>query len=309
MKKIIAGWNEFFFKPTSPATLGLFRIAFGFVVFLSNLGHFPSRDIFYGENGIVRYQTLDAVFPRVHPWIFMRWVPQTEPALKYYFIALIIVTVFFTLGIFSRISTILLFLGIASLSNRNPYNENAGDTLIRVNLFFLMFTNAGAAYSLDRYYRVKRGIESKVLKPISPWVQRLLQLQLSYVYIDTVYLKLPGESWRDGTAMYYALNYLELRRFDLKYFFYYLWQIKIATYMVLIGETSLGFLIWFRKLRYWMIAFAFILHEGINLSMQFPVFQYVMMASMINFIYPEDVERLLSRIKPPSQLFKRLSPT
>jgi hypothetical protein len=159
-KKAEASWCRFFFEPTSPATLGLYRICFGFVIFLSNLGHFPSRDIFYGENAIVRYQSLDPVFPHVHPWLFFRWMPLTEPALKYYFIGLLIVNVMFILGLFSRLSTILLFLGILSLSNRNPYNENAGDTLIRVNLFFLMFTSSGAAFSIDRLWKVQRGLAS-----------------------------------------------------------------------------------------------------------------------------------------------------
>src|ERR1700683_3162298 len=140
-KKIITAWKIFFFEPTSPATLGLYRIIFGFVIFLSNLGHFPSRDIFYGENGIVRYQTVNHFFPpHVPSWIFFRWLPQTEPELKYFFFALLIVNTLFILGLFSRLFTILLFLGIASLSNRNPFNENAGDLLMRSNLFLLMFT-------------------------------------------------------------------------------------------------------------------------------------------------------------------------
>ncbi len=294
--KILNSWTRFFFEPNSPATLGLYRIVFGFVIFLSNLGHFPSRDIFYGENAIVRFHTVDAIFPRVHPWLFFRWVPLTEPALEYYFIALLIITLMFVLGIFTRLSTVLLFLGIISLSNRNPYNENAGDTLIRVNLFFLIFTNCGAAYSLDRFIKVKQGLAPIKLEPISPWVQRLLQMQIAYVYLNTVYLKLPGITWQNGTAMYYALNYLELRRFNLRFLFYNIWLIKLATYSVLLGESAIGLLIWFRYLRYWILGFALCLHEGINLAMQFPVFQYAMMAGLIIFVYPQDVEIFVAKV-------------
>lgn len=310
-KKVVDGWTHFFFDTTSPATLGLYRIGFGFVVFLSNLGRFPSRDIFYGENGIVRFESMSHIFPHVHPWLYFRWLPQSEPALAYFFIALLIVNIMFILGLFSKLSSILLFLGIVSLSNRNIYADNAGDCVLRLNLFYLLFTNVGAAYSLDRFIKRKRGSASEKSEPVSMWPIRLLQLQLAYIYIDTVYLKLPGESWRDGTAMYYALNYMELRRFDLRFLFFNIGVIKLATYSTLIGEAALGTLIWFRKLRYGIIGLGFFLHEGINLAMQFPIFQYAMMASLIIFVYPEDSERFvayLSRIRSKLTNFTSFRP-
>jgi hypothetical protein len=144
---------------------------------------------------------------------------------------------------------------------------------------------------------------NKSLEPISPWVQRLLQMQLTYVYLDTVYLKLAGPGWLDGTAMYYALNYLELRRFNLRFLFYNLWLIKISTYGTLLAESSVPIFIWFRKSRYWMMGAALVLHEGINLTMQFPVFQYVMMSSVLIFIYPKDSESLVSNIL---KLFRKI---
>jgi uncharacterized membrane protein YphA (DoxX/SURF4 family) len=297
MDKITGAWNKFFFTPVSPTTLGLFRIIFGTVVFLSNLGQFPARNIFYGENAIVRFQTMDQMFPRVHPWLFFRWMPQADPALEFFFIFLLVVNILFVLGLFTRVTSVLLFLGVLTMNNRNPFVENAGDTLLRVNLFYLMFSECGAAYSIDRWIRVKEGKETKSHKLIPAWPQRLLQLQLVYVYLDTIYLKLPGDGWRDGTAMYYALGYIEMRRFDLRpIFFYHLWQIKLATYSVFIGEASVGLFIWIKKMRYWLMGVAFCLHEGINLTMQFPVFQYAMMASLINFIYPEDTERFIAYI-------------
>ena len=291
IKKI---WNQFFFEPISPATIGLFRIVFGSVVFLSILGKYPFRDLFYGETGIVRYATMTRYFPW-NPILFFRWVPYGDPGLKYYFLEILVSVIALIFGFCTRISSILVFLGLVSLSNRNFFVDNSGDDMMRINSFFLIFSEAGAAYSIDRWIRIKRGKETRELTPKSPWAQRLLQMQVAYLYFNTFYLKLAGEGWRDGTAMYYALNYLELRRFSFKYLFYYLWQIKVATYSVIVGEFALATLVWFRKFRYWILAIGASLHIGINLAMQFPVFQYVMLASLINFIYPEDIERLLLR--------------
>jgi hypothetical protein len=283
IQKVRAKWNEFFFEPTSPATIGLFRIVFGLVILVSLIGKFPFRELFYGENGIVSYETMTHFFPK-HPFFYFRWVPEADPGLMIYFLAIMLATVSLIFGFFTRVSSILVFLGIISLSNRNFFVDNAGDDFMRINALILMFSEAGAAFSIDRWIRRKRGLEGEALPLKSPWAQRLLQLQLAYLYCDTFYLKLPGEGWRDGTALYYALHYVELQRLTFKYLFYYLWQFKLVTWGTLLVEFSGAFLIWFRKLRYPCLIAALGLHIGINLTMQFPIFQYVMMASLINFI-------------------------
>jgi uncharacterized membrane protein YphA (DoxX/SURF4 family) len=238
----------------------------------------------------VSYATMTHFFSR-HPWLYFRWVPETDPGLLFYFIGILVATISLIFGFFTRTSSILVFLGIISLSNRNFFIDNAGDDFMRINALILMFSEAGAAFSVDRWLRKRRGLEGDALPLKSPWGQRLLQLQLAYLYCDTFYLKLPGEGWRDGTALYYALHYVELQRFTFKYLFYYLWQFKLMTWGTLVVEFSGAFLIWFRKFRYPVLLAALGLHIGINLTMQFPVFQYVMMASLVNFVYPEDVER------------------
>lgn len=229
-------------------------------------------------------------------WLYFRWLPSGEPWLNLYFLALLLVTASLIVGFQTRLSSILVFAGLMSLSNRNFFIDNAGDDLMRISCFFLMFSNAGAAYSVDRWRRVRSGKDGAEHTPCSPWAQRLLQLQVAYLYAETFLLKLPGEGWQNGTAIYYALHYIELRRFDLRYVFYYLWQIKLATYGTLVGEFLLWTAIWFRKTRYWVIAAGMSLHFGINLAMQFPIFQYVMIASLMIFFYPEDVERVQKRI-------------
>src|SRR5580698_8926930 len=110
VEKFKQSWNKFFFEPTSPATIGLFRIALGVVAFLSTLGRYPIRDTFYTDLGVVKYHSLDIAFPP-YPWLYFRWLPDSEPMLQYFFIGLLIVTAMFTLGLFTRISSILLFLG------------------------------------------------------------------------------------------------------------------------------------------------------------------------------------------------------
>jgi hypothetical protein len=299
-QRVVTAWNRFFFEPVSTASLGLFRILFGSVILISLIGTYPYRGLFYGENGIVSYSTMSHFFPPGLSLLFFRWLPESDPLLKIYFLGLILCTVCLIAGFCTRTMSVLVFLGIVSLSNRNFFVDNAGDDLMRINCLLLMLTPAGAAYSVDQWLSARR-TGDWIPPRLPPWGQRLLQLQLAYLYLDTFILKLPGDGWRDGTALYYALNYIELKRFHFKYLFYYLWQIKLVTYSVEVAELCCATLIWVRRFRYPVLGAAFLLHLGINLTMQFPVFQYVMMASLVNFIYPEDLERWVARIRKRTQ--------
>jgi hypothetical protein len=292
--KIVAGWTRFFFAPISPATIGLYRIVSGIVIFISVLGKFPGREIFYGENGIVKYESLHRYFP--DSVFYFRWMPEGDPGLMIYFICFLVVIFCYTIGFQSKFTSILVFAGLASLSNRNPYVDNNGDNFMRINAFWMMFAHSGAAYSVDRLIARWRGRATRELVPAVPWAQRMLQLQLAYLYFEAAVTK-SGASWQNGTALYYALNYIEIRRFDFFWAFKHLWQIKLLTYGTMVAELSAFSLIWFRKLRYPIILAAVGLHEGINLLMQFPVFQYVMMAALVNFIYPEDIEWFFKKMR------------
>lgn len=286
-------WDKFFFEPVSPAGIGLFRILLGIVIFLSVLGKYPYRDIFYGADAIISNQTMDIYFP--HNFFYFRWMPDTDPALNFYFLGFLAAIVSLILGFQSRVSSVLVFLGLISLSNRNLFVDNSGDNLLRINALFLMFAPSGAAYSIDRWLLRRKGKATAELEKVSPWAQRLLQLQLGYLYFETAWTKVPGQSWQDGSAIYYALNYIEIRRFDVTSFFDSMWKIQFATYSTLVLEFAAATLIWFRRFRYPVVLAAVLLHLMFNLIMQFPVFQYVMVASLVNFIYPEDVENFFKK--------------
>ncbi len=293
MNSIKERWNKFFFEPVSPATLGIYRIAISLVAFLSILGKFPVRDVFYGGDAIISYDTISKQFPEPF-WFYFRWMPEGDPLLAAYFLLTLFCIFCLMIGFKTKIFSVATAVLMISFSNRNMYIDNHGDNLLRISFFFLMFADAGAAFSVDRWWNKKKRIEGTEYRSVSPWPQRLLQLQLCYLYFETAWTK-SGDSWNDGTAIYYALNYLELRRFDFTFLFGNLWTIKAATWATLFVEYSGATLIWIRKLRYPVVVALIGLHLGINLSMQFPVFQYAMMASLLNFIEPKHIELIARR--------------
>jgi hypothetical protein len=294
MKSIFQAWERFFFTPTSAYTLAVFRTLFGAIVFISVLGVFPYRATFYGPDAIVSPEVGARAYSAYWPILSFNFIPASEFGMSAFFIILMTAALMLSAGLLTRLASILVFLGLFSLNNRNPYNVNAGDLLLRIDSLILLFASSGTAFSIDRWLDAKRGKSTSLF--VTSWPLRLLQLQLTYVYLSTVFLKLSGSTWLDGTALYYALRYVELKRFSFKFLFYYLWQIKLMTWGVLVGEFLMGTLVWVRKVRYPILLVAFLLHMGINLTMQFPVFQYVMLINLVLFVDPNDMKRCLSTL-------------
>ncbi len=56
-------------------------------------------------------------------------------------------------------------------------------------------------------------------------------------------------------------------------------------------------LIWFRELRYFVLAGTLVMHIGIDHSINLPVFEWIFVASFITFIYPEDLTKAMDFVK------------
>ena len=91
-------------------------------------------------------------------------------------------TVLLTIGLWTRLSSLVVFLCLTSMQQRNLYITHGGDTFLRIAGFFLVFAPAGAALSLDHYLRVRKGTEDRQVRPQAPWAQRMIQLELSWLY-------------------------------------------------------------------------------------------------------------------------------
>ena len=65
----------------------------------------------------------------------------------------------FTLGLFTRVTSVLTWLAAASFLHRDPQVLFGQDTMMNILLVYLMIANGGAALSLDRViarYRAAR---------------------------------------------------------------------------------------------------------------------------------------------------------
>jgi hypothetical protein len=285
-------WDDFFFRPESPLPIALFRAAYGVCVVATLLLLRPDWLAWFGTNAWVRLQTMRSIEPRPRLSFFALF-PQTGPHADLYINLLFWIALcssaMLSAGFLTRFNSILTFLCINSIQQRNLFITQGGDTFLRVTGFFLVFAPAGAAFSIDRILCIRRGKPDPATIPESPWAQRMIQIELSLLYLCAAYWKLKGQVWVHGSALFTIYHLDAMKRFPLPVWFYHPMVLKIGSWATIALEFSLGILIWIRKARYFILALGLALHLWLEYSLNIPMFQWDVLTAYLLFIDPDDL--------------------
>ena len=281
-----AGWEAWWFTPRETSTLAIIRIYFGVLMFFWTLSQIPTLFTFLGPDGIVpKTPDYGASAGGWAAWTVLQLFPgRAAPVVL--IVVMLVASVALAVGFRPRIASLLLFIGAVSVQRRDPYVFNAGDILIRVMALYMVFSPSGAALSLDRWRRHRSRFWEFPLK--TQWALRLMQIQVSFVYLDSVWAKVRGVHWNDGTAVSIALRIGDLNRLPVPSF---MTQSEIIanflTYSALAIEFSLGVLVWNRKARPYVLLAGVALHLGIDWAIRVGFFSYAVIMFYIAFIDPQ----------------------
>jgi hypothetical protein len=276
-----AGWNRFWFAPQETSTLALFRIGFGLVATFWTLSLLPNLFVFFGPDGIM------AAYPQEGPgaWGVLA-VSSSKPFVVLVFAATLLGSLALTVGLRTRLAAVVVFLGILAFERRNPLVGNSGDELIGNLALFCALAPCGVALSLDRLRAASGRFWEFPAR--APWALRLIQIQLSVVYLSAVWQKVQGELWRNGTAVSYALRITDVHRFATPDFLTHSVVLsELLTFGTLALEASLGILVWNRVARPWVLTLGILMHLGIDFSILVGFFSYAMIVSYIAFVPAE----------------------
>lgn len=289
LKTIASAWNRFFFEPQRPTPVALFRIIFGLINIANLALLWPEWFTWFGAHPFVSLETVSRLShgPRLNLFVL---IPQTDFAAGLFFCVYMVCCITLTVGFMTRFSSVAVYLCLMSIHERNYYILNGADTVMTVTGFFLMFAPADAVLSIDRLRRIWAGKEGPEVPLCSPWAQRMIQLQISVAYCSTFLTKMLGKSWRNGTAIYYAMRLNGFRRFPVP-FAGNMVVTRLMSWATLAIEFSAGTLVWIRRIRYPVLLAAFLLHMGIEYSMNLPIFEWIMVSTYVTFIYPEDLSK------------------
>jgi len=257
----------------------------------------PDLMVWFSRGGPFTPESSRWFWGSVPDWSVLLWFPS--PAVVITFFTLFAAAAFcLMIGFWTRWSALLVFLGLVSIGHRNPLILNGGDTVIRLMAFYLVLSPCGAALSVDRLRALARGKATLGPALAPPWAQRLLQLQIAFVYACTVLLKLKGQSWSNGTAIYTTSWLEEFDRFPLPFVFQSMTMVNIMTYWTLATEIAMAFLVWIPVLRPFVLLNGVLLHGGIEYTMNIPLFAFTMIISYVAFVNVEAIWQKVRALQP-----------
>ncbi len=282
MKRLLTIWDDFWLVPEPTSTLAVVRIAYGVLLlaWAAMLG--PDLSPFFSTTGILpegpdipwAWSLLDAVgsdtFTTVVYWL------------------LVAAAVGLVLGYRTRLAAVVAFVAIVSLYRRNPSVFQGGDQALRVFSFYFMFAPAGSALSLDRWRRARDHFWE--FPERAAWALRLMQVQLSLIYLFTVWIKVRGMRWNDGTAFSYSLRVGQLVRLELPAWITTSVVVSnVATYTTLAVEFAMAVLVWNRRARPWVLAAGVLLHLAIEVTLRVGFFSLTMLLFYLAWLDPHQV--------------------
>ena len=282
-------WSElsrFFFKPISPYPLAVFRILLGLCVCVTLLLFHPDWLAWFGVHGWITSETIAKAESGFRLNLFSI-IPNDDRWIGGLYWLLLIASFTLMLGLGTRISNIVVYLGLNSMNQRDPLMLHGGDTFIRIAAFFLIFAPSGTVLSLDNAIRTYRHPSRGSAVPrIAPWPQRLIQYQLAIVYLMSFWWKVKGAAWRNGTALFYVTNLREISRFPLPIILHTPWVLHLGTWLAMTFELLFPLLIWFKPTRRPMLIAGLLFHLCLEYALNIPMFQWDMLSAYPLFLDP-----------------------
>lgn len=287
-------WEQFWFTPADPATLGLIRILAGGMLFYTHLVWTVDLEGFFGENGWLSKEFVYRFHDSPFAWSHLYWIDR--PALLWltHILALCVFAAL-TVGFKSRLSAALAFLLTVSYAHRATGALFGLDQINGFLSLYLMLGPCGDAFSVDRW--LQRNKQIVVPHRISTNVAiRLMQLHLCIVYLFAGTGKLLGETWWEGTALWGAFANYEYQTLDMTWLSNWLVLVNLLTHVTLFWEVAYAALIWPRFTRPVMLLLAVPLHLGIAVCMGMVTFGVIMIVANLAFVYPSTVRAVIQRL-------------
>jgi hypothetical protein len=208
------------------------------------------------------------------------------------------------LGYKTRTATIISWVLLVSLQNRNTFISQGGDDLLRMLLFWGIFLPWGKFYSYDA---IKT--EKPELQPTTYFsaATAAYVMQIFLVYFSSAMLKSSPEWTTEGTALYYALSLDQILMPVGKLIYPYPELLKFLTHVTWYTELLLPFLLlipfYNHVWRLMVVGVLFMFHIGISLTLFVGLFYLINIASISGLLPPKAMDwaekRLLSSFRRP----------
>jgi len=300
---LVTGWDRFWFTRRDPATLGLIRILAGAMLLYTHAVWTLGLGDFIGAHPWIPRASAEYIYgPDSMRWTWsILWWCDTPTKLWAVHITALVAMFCLTIGLQTRIASIISFVLCASYANRTVASQFGLDQINTMLALYLMIGPSGACYSVDRLIaRWRAGQPLPLPEPsvMANVATRLIQLHMCVIYFNAGVSKLQGGMWWDGSAFWGAVANLEYQSMDLTWLCNHPYLVSLLTHTTIIWEIFFCALVWNRMLRPLVLLIAIPLHLGIAFGMGMITFGFVMLYGCMAFIEPWVIRGVVDRWLP-----------
>lgn len=286
-EKKLEGFINYFTKERFLIGASLARIGFGLIILFLYAINYSQRHVLWGPNSITQ------------PILSLKVNIFTLVDSVYYFEFIyhvgMLVTILFIVGWKGRIISLLNWILTFAIIENSLYMSDGGDNILRIILFYLLFANCTAYFSLDsEKYKEKRSHKqytffNKMKSILHNFAVISSIIQLCILYLTSGLYQAMGEMWSNGTAIYYILQVDEFSHpFFRDIILNSTLLVVILTYLSIIIKVSFPFLLFNKKTKYLAVLSVVIFHLGIAISMGLISFSLTLI--VIEFLLITDSE-------------------
>ena len=239
----------------------------------------------FSDDGLLNANTVERMYEIPYWSVF--FISSSTEFVRSSLVILLVHSLLLLVGCWSRFQAACIFLWLASFQHRNPLICDGEDTLFRLMAFFFIFLPLDHAWSLANLFRKRSSTGGD---RSSAWGLRLIQIEMTAIYLSAGFSKLQGATWRDGSAMYYVSrmddfmgrSWLPESTFDIP------WFILCMTWAALSIELALPFALWCKYTRKLAIIAGICFHLSIECTMNLFLFEWIMIVGLLSFVRPSD---------------------
>ncbi len=288
------GWDAFWFTPADPTLLGLIRVLTGLMLLYTHAVWGLVLPEFFGPYSWLSKEYVRSVQLDQYAYSFWWLVPDGWLWVAYG--ASMAVLVLFTVGLWTRLTSVLAVAVTVSFAHRVPEAMFGLDQVNAVLALYLAVGPSGAALSVDRWLAARRGGAAPAASASANLALRLINVHMCIIYFFAGASKLQGEAWWDGEAMWLAVSNLEYQTADMTWLAWHPWVLNLATHVSVLWEISFCALVWRPRLRPLVLAVSVPLHVGIGLCLGMWTFGLIMLVGCASFLPGDAVRRYLASL-------------
>jgi hypothetical protein len=291
IKRIWNQWDVFWFSERSLLNLAVFRI----ILTLSLGGLYFNRmsDLmkYYGEDGFLPKRFALQVLPEFYrpSFLIASWPDSWIYPLHLLLLTGVLLLAF---GIGGRILNIVVWILHVAFLQRNFSIAFGADLIGGIFLLLMIGTQSCARLSLVNLIR-KRNVQVHS-DLFTNMFYRLIQIQLTAIYMWSGFEKLKGASWWDGTALWTVLANPQMVIFDMTWTRHVPLAIAAVTISTVLFEIYFPFLIFSKATRSLALVLGLFFHLGIGVLVSLWSFSALMLCPYVLF-FPESTTQSFLR--------------